>query len=121
MESLGRLVPRAKWKSQDAGRQYLWIEYNFLKLQCVVQKNMRRVFSTGSSKVPTIICLVRFKSRNYDPFSKTTQTLCFKVILEQRAHKTFEELVAFLYSEVLIFKIYINFLDQADGIGWATV
>lgn len=84
-------------------------------------KNVWRVFSMGSSKVPTIICLARFKSRNYDSFNKITQTLCFKVILEQRAYKTFEELVAFLYSVVLIFKIYINFLDQADGIGWATI
>lgn len=77
----------------------------FSEIAISYSNNTLRVLSTDSTKVPMTIYFIRFKPRNYNSFNRITQTHCFRVILEQKVHKIFEELVTFLYLVVLILKI----------------
>lgn len=60
------------------------------------------MFSVGSPEL--IIHLVMFKPMILST-GLSRQTLCSEVILEQKGHKVFEELVTFSYLVVLILKI----------------
>lgn len=79
------------------------------------------VLSTGIAKLSVHeTYLVRSNANNDDSFNRVAQTLCFKVILEQKGCRMFEELVTLLYSMGLILKICdVNLLKevaQANGI-----